>query len=157
MRHTILIAAALALALALSAAACTPAAAPPPDAPAPSSTPAEASAARRTWESRRPAAYAYTLEISCFCVHRGAYAVEVRDGRITSARDAATGAPARESQVEWLLTVDALFEAMRMASSAGTPVRAVFDPAQGYPTEVEIGMLANDSGTLYRITHLRAL
>lgn len=152
MRHTILIAAALAL----SAAACSPAAAPPSDAP-PSSTSAEASAAQRTWEARGPAAYAYDLEVTCFCVHRGQYAVEVRDDRITSARDATTGAPARESQVEWLLTVNDLFRAMGQASSLGTPVRAVFDPALGHPTEVEIGMLANDSGTLYRITRLRAL
>lgn len=152
MRHPVLIAAVLAL----SAAACTPAA-PPADTPPPASGAADATAAQRTWEARRPAAYAYELEISCFCLHRGRFALEVRDGRIASARDAASGAPAEASQVEWMVTVDGLFERMREASRAGTPVRADFDPAWGYPTEVEIGLLANDSGTLYRITHLRAL
>ena len=156
MRRPVLTLAALALSLAACAPAAPPSDAPPSDEP-PSSTPAQAADARRTWEARRPAAYAYQLEITCFCVNRGTYAVEVRDGRITAARDAATGAPARESQVEWLLTVDNLFEAMRQASSLGTPVRAVFDAGLGYPTEVEIGLLANDSGTLYRITGLRAL
>ncbi len=153
MRYSILIAAALAL----SAAACTPAAAPPPDGPPPGASPAESAAAQRTWESRRPAAYAYQLELQCFCLHRGQFAVEVRDGRITSARNVSTGAPAEAAQVERMVTVDGLFAAMREASAQGTPVRAVFDRAWGYPTEVEIGMLADDSGTLYRITNLRPL
>jgi hypothetical protein len=136
-----------------AAAACAPAAT-PSDAPPPAA--GDAAAAQRTWESRRPAAYAYDLEISCFCIHRGQYAVEVRNGAIASVRDA-TGGPASASRVEWIVTVDRLFEAMRQASQAGTPVRAVYHPELGFPTEAEIGMLANDSGTLYRITNLRAL
>jgi Family of unknown function (DUF6174) len=151
MRYTALIAASLALSL---SSACGPAAAP---ADGPSAETGSAAGAQRTWESRRPAAYAYDLEISCFCIHRGQYAVEVRGDEITAVRDRATGQPAAESRVEWILTVDRLFEVMRMAQSAGTPVRATYDAALGYPAEVEIGLLANDSGTLYRVTSLRAL
>jgi hypothetical protein len=145
----------IAAVLALSAAACAPAAA-PSDAPPPA-TSGDAAAAQRTWESRRPSAYAYQVEISCFCIHRGQYAVEVRNGQIASVRDATTGAPAAEDRVQWILTVDRLFEVIGQASQAGTPVRAVYHPQLGYPVEAEIGMLANDSGTLYRITSLRAL
>jgi len=157
MRHP-LIAASLALSL---AAACAPSS-PQRETPAGEVPPAEAESgpaaeAKRTWESRRPAAYAYELEISCFCVHRGQYLVEVRGDEIASVRDEATGAPSPESRVEWILTVDRLFEVMRMASTAGTPVRAVYHSELGYPVEAEVGLLANDSGTLYRIQNLRAL
>jgi hypothetical protein len=145
----------LAALLTLSATtACAPAA-------VPSDTPAagagSAAAAQRTWEANRPAAYAYGLEISCFCIHRGQYAVEVRNGQITSVRDATTGQPAAASRVEWIITVDRLFEVIGQASQAGTPVRAEYHPQLGYPVEAEVGLLANDSGTLYRITNLRAL
>lgn len=151
MRYSVLFAAVLALA----AAACAPAV--PPADPPPAAQSGDAAAAQRTWEAGRPAAYAYTLEISCFCLHRGQYALEVRNGQITSARDAATGAPAPEDRVQWLVTVDRLFAAIREASQAGTPVRAMYDAQLGHPVEAEIGLLANDSGTLYRITNLRAL
>lgn len=137
-------------------------------APAPVSEPAgggqgapaqggERAAALAKWRAAGISSYAYMLEISCFCIHRGVYAVEVRDGNLASVRDARTGTPSPESRVSWIVTVDRLFEAMDQASSLGTPVRAVYDARLGYPTETEIGLLADDSGTLYRITELRAL
>lgn len=142
--------------LLLAAAGCAPAAAPAdgPSAPGGSGSPA---AARAAWQANRPAAYAYDLEISCFCIHRGQYAVQVRNGEIVSVRDATTGAPTEASRVEWIVTVDRLFEVIAQATQAGTPVRAEYDPRLGYPTEAEVGLLANDSGTLYRISNLRAL
>jgi hypothetical protein len=152
MRIPALIAASLSLAL---AAACTPT--PAPSDPPPVEANGDGAAAQRTWEAHRPAAYAYDLEISCFCIHRGRYAVEVRDGAITSVRDAATGQPAAESRAEWIITVDRLFEVIRQASQAGTPTRVQYHPQMGYPTEAEVGLLADDSGTLYRISNLRAL
>ncbi|HYR07938.1 MAG TPA: DUF6174 domain-containing protein [Longimicrobium sp.] len=150
MRLSTLITTALAV---LTLAACAP------PAPATGAPPAEGNAAgaQQTWEARRPAAYAYDLTIACFCIHRGEYAVEVRNGRITSVRDRTTGAPSPESRVEWIVTVDRLFELIRQASQAGTPVRAAYHPELGYPTEAEIGMLADDSGTLYTIQNLRPL
>lgn len=141
------------LTLLSTVAACTPPA-PPTDAPPAGGS---AAAAQATWEARRPAAYAYDLTIACMCIHRGEYRVEVRNGEIASVRDAATGAPSPESRVEWIVTVDRLFEVMRQATAAGTPVRAVYDPELGYPTEAEVGMLADDSGTLYTIRKLRPL
>jgi hypothetical protein len=146
---------AISAALLLLAAAChpaTPAARPAIDPPA-----AELDSARRAWTSRGIRSYAYTMEISCFCIHRGRYNVEVRDGQLASVRDAQTGAPSPESRVEWILTVDQLFERMGQAEQVGTRVRAVYDARLGYPSEVEIGLLANDSGTLYRIEGLRPL
>jgi hypothetical protein len=154
--NTMRILALIGAAVALSTfAACTP------QAPAASAPPtpvnSAAATAQRVWEVRRPAAYAYDLTIACMCIHRGEYAVEVRDRHITSVRDRATGAPSPESRVEWIVTVDRLFELMRQASQAGTPVRATYHHGMGYPAEVEIGMLADDSGTLYTIQNLRAL
>ena len=137
----------------LSVAACTP---PAPATGAPQAG-GSVAAARATWEARGPKAYAYDLTIACMCIHRGEYRVEVRNGEITSVRDAATGAPSPESRVEWIVTVDRLLEVMQQASVAGTPVRAVYHPELGYPTEAEIGMLADDSGTLYTIRNLRPL
>jgi hypothetical protein len=153
MRYPALLTAALAIS---TFAACTP--------PAPRSgttqepaASSDSASARRTWEARHPAAYAYELEISCLCIHRGRYAVEVRDGELASVRDATTGAPSPESRVSWILTPDWLFRAMAQAAQLGTPLRAVYHPELGYPTEAEIGLLADDSGTLYRIENLRPL
>jgi hypothetical protein len=130
---------------------------PAADSPATPTAVAGLAEAKRAWEANGAASYAYTLTITCFCIHRGSYAVEVRDGSLASVRDATSGQPSPESRVEWIVTVDRLFEVMGMASQAGTPVRATFDARLGYPTEVEIGLLANDSGTLYRIENLRPL
>lgn len=146
----------IAAALALTATACTPPAAQPDAGQAPAAA-ADSISARRTWEARRPAAYTYELTITCFCIHRGHYAVEVRNGELASVRDATTGAPSPESRVSWILTPDWLFRAMAQAAQLGTPVRAEFHPELGYPVEAEIGLLANDSGTLYRIENLRPL
>lgn len=155
-----------ALSVALTLAACASPApvppatdqpAPPADSPATPTPGPGLAEAKRAWEANGPASYAYTLTISCFCIHRGSYAVEVRNGNVASVRDAASGQPSPESRVEWIVTVDRLFEVMRMASQAGTPVRATFDPRLGFPTEAEIGLLANDSGTLYKIENLRPL
>lgn len=166
MRRTASLAAAL-----LALAACTPPAADPPappaDAPpveapqpepAPDAKPVPGLAeARQAWKAKGPASYAYTLTMACMCIHRGSYAVEVRNGELADVRDATTKQPSPESRVSWVLTVDRLMEAMEMASRAGTPVRATFDPALGYPVETEIGLLADDSGTLYTIENLRPL
>lgn len=153
MRYTTLLAALLTLTLS-AVAACAPAAVPSDPHAAGAGA---AASAQRTWEAGRPAAYAYNLEISCFCIHRGQYAVEVRNGQIASARDAATGQPAEAGRVQWLVTVDQLFARITEAARAGKPVRAEYHPQLGYPMEAEVGLLADDSGTLYRITDLRPL
>lgn len=158
----------------LTLAACTPPAPAPPasdhpappvaDRPTPPATSPAAPApvpglaeATRAWEANGPASYAYTLTISCFCIHRGSYAVKVHDGNIASVADAASGQPSPESRVEWIVTVSRLLEVMAMSNQAGTPVRATFDPRLGYPIEAEIGRQADDSGTVYRIENLRPL
>lgn len=127
-----------------------------PAAPAAPADSGGLAAARRAWEARKPAAYAYTIEISCFCIHRGVYAAEVRGGRVASVRtEAGEGVP--EDRLQYILTVDQLFQRIGEAAREGTPVRVVYDPSLGYPAEAEIGTLANDAGTLYRISGLRPL
>jgi len=148
-------------ALALAATAACTSAIPAPEGPAPvTPAPAQAgdvAAARAKWDARKPAAYAYDFSVTCFCIHRGEYAVEVRGGRISSLRAKDTGAAVPEDRAAYILTVDGLFDRLAAASREGTPVRAAYDAALGYPAEAEIGMLANDSGTLYRIANLRPL
>ncbi|HEX5869884.1 MAG TPA: DUF6174 domain-containing protein [Longimicrobium sp.] len=151
MRFPTLIAAAV---LSISA-ACAPAAAGPGESPAPGS--GSAATAQRTWEARRPAAYAYDLAISCFCIHRGEYTVEVRNGSVASARERASGAAADASRMALIPSVDRLFEMINEASRNGRPLRVEYDAQRGYPREAEIGLLADDSGTLYTIENLRAL
>lgn len=119
--------------------------------------PADLAAAMEAWEANGPASYAYTLEMSCFCLHRGRYAVEVRDGAVVSVRDAGTGAASPADRREWIVTVPELLEAIATAVREGIPTRAVYDPRLGYPVEAEIGMLADDSGTLYLISDFRTL
>ncbi|HEU4452474.1 MAG TPA: DUF6174 domain-containing protein [Longimicrobium sp.] len=149
----------LALALLAAAAACDPpvppAEAPSPQAPAPAQT-GDLAAARAKWNAGKPASYAYDFSVTCFCIHRGEYAVEVRGGRITSLRTA-EGAAVPEDRAAYILTVDQIFDRIQSASGQGTPTRVVYDPALGYPTEAEVGLLADDSGTLYRVTNLRPL
>lgn len=128
----------------------------PPAAPAASADTGALAAARGRWEARKPTAYAYTLEISCFCIQRGVYAVEARDGRVASVRTEA-GESVPEDRLPYILTVDQLFQRIGEAAGEGTPTRIVYDPALGYPAEAEIGTLANDAGTLYRIRGLRPL
>jgi hypothetical protein len=112
---------------------------------------------RGRWAAAGLSSYAYDLEISCFCIHRGRYAVEVRGGEIADVRDATTRVASPRSRVEWIVTVDRLFEVMALAEGLGTPVRAEYHPDLGYPVEAEVGLLADDSGTLYRIENLRPL
>ena len=141
-------------------AGCSRTAAPPAGDPSdpPPSTAADGdlAEARRTWQAQQPAFYAYDLEISCFCIHRGEYAVQVRGGEITSVRAAGDGAAVRPEVRERIVTPDQLFEAIDDAERAGTHTRVTYDPRMGYPAEAEIGLLADDSGTLYRIENLRA-
>src|SRR5687767_1849155 len=129
----------LAVALALSLLACTPRPAQPAMGDAPS--------ALARWELRRPAAYSYRLTISCLCIQRGEYRIEIRDGEMTSLVEP-TGMPVVDRRLECIPTVNELFGRMREAELQGTPVRAVYHAELGYPVEVEIGVLANDSGTL---------
>ena len=125
---------------------------------APSPAPITSGAAARTrWTAHRPAAYAYTLEISCMCLHRGRYQVEARDGRVVAARDAVTGLQAEEHRMLLIPSVEQLHARIQEAEQAGTPVRATYDATIGHPIEVEIGLLADDSGTLYRIEGLRLI
>ena len=125
----------------------------------PPSSPADGphSEARRTWQAQRPAAYAYDLAIACMCIHRGEYAVQVRGGDVTSVRGAGDGAAVRPEILERIVTPDRLFELIAEAERAGTHTRVTYDRRMGYPVEAEIGLLANDSGTLYRIENLRVM
>ena len=150
------------LAASVALAACTAPAPPPGPGAEPVvgpvvELPSNLVAAMEAWEANGPASYAYTLEMSCFCLHRGRYALEVRDGTIVSVRDAETGAPSPADRREWMVTVPELLEGIATAVREGIPTRGVYDPRLGYPVEAEIGMLANDSGTLYLVSDFRVL
>jgi hypothetical protein len=147
-----------------------PADGPPADPPAPQPVPSppaaesaagapseRTTAARQAWGAREIRTYIFAMEITCVCVHRGRYDVVVQDGKLFTVRDPGTGQLSPESRVEWILTVDQLFERMGQAEQLGTAVRAVYDVNLGYPSLVEIGTMADDTGTRYRIWELREI
>jgi hypothetical protein len=118
----------------------------------------EAAVQKQLWDARRPADYRVTFSRVCFCVGpRGPVVIEVRGGRITSARYAEGGAAIPSEEWLHLLTVDAVFERIAEGMRNGQPVTAEYHPTLGYPTRAEVGTLANDAGTRYELSDLEPL
>lgn len=141
-----------ALLFALSAAACARPAAPSSE-PAPAQTGAVAQA-RARWAAQGTDDYRYVFERMCFCLGRGPARVEVRDGRVVSVTDPATGQPATDVQ-PYVETVETLFDKLAEAERDGSLGEVTYDPALGYPSEATIGNLAADAGVTYRIRELQ--
>jgi Family of unknown function (DUF6174) len=117
--------------------------------------------ARQRWEAARPAAYDYTLGISCFCggeITRPV--IVVVNGDIVASRNYAdtgetVGAPFSAS----FPSIDGLFDALVQANSRKPAVLdATYHPSLGYPTHVSIDFAANtaDDEMQYTITNFHA-
>jgi hypothetical protein len=105
------------------------------------------------WRAVGPRSYTYELRRSCFC---GAETVtparvEVRDGRVADIRSLATG---QQLSLAFVPTIDSLFERAIAEAERGGHVAVAYHPLLSYPTRLEIGMLANDAGTLYGVSKL---
>jgi hypothetical protein len=97
---------------------------------------------RALWEAQGIDDYRFVLERVCFCLARGPVVIEVRDGKMVSIVDAATGEPVNEG---WALaeiygdvsTLDKLFDVIDGARGAEI-LRVSYDAELGYPTEIYI-------------------
>jgi hypothetical protein len=103
----------------------------------------ELARARQRWAATRPAAYAITVRVSCFCMEAGRAVVhEVRGTALVARRDAATG---EELPIvpSLAITVDDLFARIDAAQASGAQVvRARYDATRGYPVELYIDQSA---------------
>ena len=95
------------------------------------------------WQSFHIAHYRYSLVVICQCgLTHQPYMMEVRDGQLISAVDAA-GQPISDADldapphsVDWffsLTSIDSLFDHIQQVSSQASTVNVVYDPQYAFP------------------------
>ena len=112
--------------------------------------------ARRTWSRQGITSYRFTVNVLCFCIDRGPFAVVVEQGRVTSVTDPATGAP-RTPDPFVPLTVEALFARIDDAIERDADeIEVRYDPTLGYPQEIAIDFIENaiDDEVTYTVSDL---
>lgn len=95
---------------------------------------------RALWADQGPASYQYTLRWLCFCGpdFTGPTRITVRDGAITSAVDAETGAPI-DPATRRALTIEGLFDVIEDAYQKNAyKVDVAYDPLDGHPVSANI-------------------
>jgi hypothetical protein len=117
----------------------------------------DGSASRQRWEAQGIDDYRYTYGVVCFCPERGPVQVTVRDGRVVSVENSDPNARVAGNAQLQVLTVDEVFDRIEEAEANGTYTKIEYHPRLGYPTNAEIGTLANDAGTVYMISDLAPL
>ena len=113
---------------------------------------------RAAWIARGVNDYQFQLRISCFCLVEVTRPVliEVRGGAIARVWDLETARPV--TTVSSYPTITSLFDrAVAERSREGGYVSVAYDATYGFPARIEIGTLANDSGTLYLLGGFRPL
>ena len=98
------------------------------------------------WSSRRPAAYDYTMRLSCFCgseVTRPVVIV-VRGNLVESRTYADNGAPVPAQYDIVFPTIDGLFDTIQKAfDQRAARVDVSYDPAMGYPVSIALDGATN--------------
>ncbi len=115
----------------------------------------EVAAQRHRWESQNLDDYRFTFAQTCFCAPLGAVVVEVRDDRVVAVKDAQTGSPVTGPSSLGIPTIDELFDYIAEAADEGTYLDVKYQSSMGYPTEAEIGTLANDAGVRYSVGNVQ--
>lgn len=115
----------------------------------------DVAARRHRWESQNLDDYRFTFARTCFCPPLGAVVVEVRDDHVVAVKDAQTGSPVTGPQAQGIPTIDQLFDFISAAANEGTYLDVKYHASLGYPTEAEIGTLANDAGVRYSIGNVQ--
>ena len=115
----------------------------------------EVEAQRRRWDSQNLDDYRFNFARTCFCVPLGAVVVEVRDDRVVTVKDAQTGSPVTGAAAQGIPTIDELFDSIAAAADEGTYLDVKYHSSLGYPTETEIGTLANDAGARYHVGNVQ--
>ncbi|MEO5815353.1 MAG: DUF6174 domain-containing protein [Gemmatimonadaceae bacterium] len=116
--------------------------------------------ARLLWTSERPAAYDYTLRLSCFCgseVTR-AVVVVVRGNAVESRKYADNGDAVSATFNSTFPTVDGMFNVIASAiDNHSARVDVSYDPILGYPTSIALDgstMIADDE-SWYTLSNFR--
>ncbi|MDB4891005.1 MAG: hypothetical protein JWL61_2860 [Gemmatimonadetes bacterium] len=114
--------------------------------------------ARARWTSQRPAAYDYTLRLSCFCGGEVTRAVViVVRGNLVESRtyaDDGTGVPAQFTGA--FPTIDGMFDTIQNAfDHHSARVAVTYDPALGYPVSIALDGAINvaDDETSYTLSN----
>ena len=95
---------------------------------------------RALWEAQGLEDYTYDVQRVCFCSpFRQGVRVTVVDGAVTGATDLASGEVLEPNEVQWYLTIDALFDLVQAAYDRNAhEVQLEFDASRGYPTRIFI-------------------
>jgi hypothetical protein len=104
--------------------------------------------ARQRWASRGYHDYRFTLQRTCFCPNTNPLRIVVVHDTVNAVVDLTTGDGVPRT---YGLTVDDLFDVIRRAQEAGTPIEARYDPALGFPINVVDNgpAMAYDGGAIY--------
>lgn len=117
--------------------------------------------ARQRWEAGRPAAYDYTLRISCFCGGEitQPVVIVVRDNTVESRKYADTGEIVSEQWNSSFPSIDGLFDLVTSANARNAAsLVAAYDASLGYPMSISIDYVANvaDDEIAYTVTSFHA-
>jgi len=111
---------------------------------------------RRTWESRRPAAYVLELERQCFCgvEARGPVLVTVDGTRVTERTYSGSGVAVPETFADLFPTVDGLFDILEDAlARSAARVEVTWQEASGAPASfwIDYSFSIADEEVGYRV------
>jgi hypothetical protein len=105
------------------------------DATGPVHQPTDLEAARQLWRAQNLHTYAFTVQRSCFCANVHPLYVLVLSDTVAGVLDLQTGATADRQLGE---TVEDLFTFVQTAIDSHTQmIRAEYDAAKGFPTEID--------------------
>ena len=114
--------------------------------------PTDLAAARNVWRRAALTDYEYGYRKYCAC-HPDTppeTIVTVRGGAIVNVRhrpvDSTNEVPAKAGSLQYYWTIDELFQLIDSAQRRGAAVRASYDAARGFPTEIHIDYDKNAIG-----------
>jgi len=93
---------------------------------------------RVRWAAHSDGTYSFRLLRGCFCVPSGAMRVTVVDGEVISAVREADNEPVPEEQLEWVESIEDLFDAIDRARTEGADRLEAAYAREGYPTRIFI-------------------
>ncbi|HEY4304277.1 MAG TPA: DUF6174 domain-containing protein [Gemmatimonadaceae bacterium] len=89
--------------------------------------------AKQRWQSHNYHDYRFTLQMTCFCANTNPLRIAVIHDTVFAATDLKTGGSALPHAG---MRVNDLFEVVRNAQRAGTPLEVTYDAELGFPTKI---------------------
>lgn len=100
---------------------------------------AELEHSRVVWASTGVETYRYRLRRLCFCPGAGELIIGVEGGVVVEARDASTDEPVPQEVLQYLETVEDLFDVIEWAiEREADRFQATYHPTLGYPTVIDL-------------------